>query len=306
MIFSELYSVYYNAVASILRASANRPLTREEMRDIIERHAFGESALAITAALEDGRWPLLRPDGRSVLAHAPTMPLTSLEKSWLNAVAADPRIRLFTDDPPCFPDVKPLFSQDDIILFDRYTDGDDYVDEGYVQRFRLILCAVRDHNPLRIAMVNHRGRSSSFDMMPEKLEYSEKDDKFRLLGIEMKRGRRVVNLGRITECALSDASAKIFPSRGNDDLPEQRTVEFELYDERKALERVLLHFAHFRKEAEKTEEGTYRVKVTFDADDETEMVIRILSFGPMIRVTSPDNFVDLIRQRLIEQKNCGL
>ena len=43
-----------------------------------------------------------------------------------------------------------------------------------------------------------------------------------------------------------------------------------------------------------------------DKDDETEMVIRILSFGPMIKVTAPQHFVELIKQRLIRQKSCGL
>ena len=81
-------------------------------------------------------------------------------------------------------------------------------------------------------------------------------------------------------------------------------MEFELVDKRNALERVLLHFAHFEKEAVKIDEGKYLVKITYDKDDETELVIRILSFGPMIKVLSPQSFVDLIKQRLIDQKSC--
>ena len=72
------------------------------------------------------------------------------------------------------------------------------------------------------------------------------------------------------------------------------------------MERVLLHFAHYEKEAEKLDEKHYRISVVYDKDDETEMVIRILSFGPMIKVTAPQHFVELIKQRLIRQKSCGL
>ncbi len=306
MIFSELYSAYYNAVAAILRSASDHEITKEEIREAVVRHAFGESLLTIPAALEDGRWPLLNSDGKSVLGHIPTMPLTTLEKSWLNAIANDPRIRLFTDDLPIFPDAAPLFRHEDIILFDRYADGDDYEDEGYIRRFRLILDAVRNGYPLIIEMTNQRGKFSRLDLLPEKLEYSEKDDKFRLLGIDKKYGRRVVNLGRITGCSVSGTVAGEFDIHRDTQPPEQRTVEFELRDERKALERVLLHFAHFRKEAERSDNGLYRIRVTYDAEDETEMVIRILSFGPMIRVISPDHFIDLIRQRLTDQKNCGL
>ena len=41
---------------------------------------------------------------------------------------------------------------------------------------------------------------------------------------------------------------------------------------------------------------------TYDADDETEILIRVLSFGPMLRVTSPERFIKLIRERLRRQK----
>ena len=91
MIFSELYSAYYNAVARILRVAVSHPVTTEEMRKIIADNAFDESALAILPALTDGRWPLLRKDGTTPLQSAPTMPLTKLQKSWLNAISQDPR-----------------------------------------------------------------------------------------------------------------------------------------------------------------------------------------------------------------------
>lgn len=76
----------------------------------------------------------------------------------------------------------------------------------------------------------------------------------------------------------------------------------ELTDERRALERVLLHFAHFEKKAEKLDETHYRVIVYYDRKDETEMVIRILSFGPMVRVVEPNHFVELMKKRLMQQR----
>ncbi len=307
MIFSELYGAYYNAVAAILESASDHPLKKDELRGIVEREAFGESILNISSALEDRRWQLLNPEGKSTLRHLPTMPLTSLEKSWLNAIYNDPRVRLFTNDTPLFPEIEPLFRQDDLLLFDRYADGDSYEDEGYIQRFRLILDAIANQQPLQISMRTAKGRYSRLNLFPEHLEYSEKDDKFRLIGVEARYGKRVVNLGRITDCSLSDTSGEVFARHIEyPRVPEMRTIIFELRDERKALERVLLHFAHFRKEAERLDDERYRISVTFDAEDETEMVIRILSFGPMIRVTSPTHFVELIKQRLIEQKNCGL
>ena len=89
-------------------------------------------------------------------------------------------------------------------------------------------------------------------------------------------------------------------------LRKTRKLVLELTDERNALERVLMHFAHFEKQAERLDEKKYRVTVWYDPDDETELVIRVLSFGPMIRVIEPESFVNLIKDRLIRQKSCEL
>ena len=57
------------------------------------------------------------------------------------------------------------------------------------------------------------------------------------------------------------------------------------------------------KKAEKIEENRYHIMVDYDKDDETEMVIRILSFGPMIKVVQPEHFINLIKERLRKQKS---
>ena len=39
----------------------------------------------------------------------------------------------------------------------------------------------------------------------------------------------------------------------------------------------------------------------YNKSDETEMVIRILSFGPFLRVQEPAGFIELLRYRLRKQ-----
>ncbi|MGN0478992.1 MAG: WYL domain-containing protein, partial [Hominenteromicrobium sp.] len=180
--------------------------------------------------------------------------------------------------------------------------GDDYSDETYIQHFRLILDAVREQYPLDIVLRNRRGDLQGRTIMPAYLEYSEKDDKFRLIGTGNRLGS-TVNLGRIVSCTRCEQPRAVTPGKRNPARP--RSVTFELTDERKALERVLFHFAHFKKQAERLDGNRYRITVFYDKDDETEVVIRILSFGPMLRVTAPQHFVELLKQRLIEQKNCA-
>ena len=42
--------------------------------------------------------------------------------------------------------------------------------------------------------------------------------------------------------------------------------------------------------------------IRYDGEDETEVLIRVLSFGPRLRVVAPEAFVDKIRERLERQK----
>lgn len=233
----------------------------------------------------------------------PTMPLTILQKRWINAVALDPRIRLFTDHPVTFPDVEPLFLPEDISVFDQYLDGDPYEDAGYIQNFRLILDGIRHQYPIQITVTNRHGKRITTKTIPEYLEYSEKDDKFRLIGTGSRLGN-TINLGRITSCEKceSQKGEKV----GKRNLPRPRKVIFELVDDRNALERVLMHFAHFEKQVEKIEDQKYQVTLHYDKEDETEILIRVLSFGPMLRVVKPAAFIHLIKDRLSEQKSCGL
>ncbi len=299
MIFSELYSAYYNAVASIITELLSGELCSSDLRRIVEAHAFSESASRILESLTEERWQLVTADMRTPLRHPPTMPPTTLQRRWLKAISLDPRIRLFGVEPD-LPD-EPLFTEEDYYIYDRYGDGDPYEDEAYISHFRTILGAIHDGASVRIEMLNRRQRPLAFSCIPARLEYSAKDDKFRVIA----KGAgyiRSVNLARILSCRRCDGVV----SQEDVAIERHNTVVIELADERNALERCMLHFAHFEKEAEKLGEKCYRIRIHYDKSDETELLIRILSFGPRLRVVAPDAFVDLIRERLFLQKNCGL
>ena len=45
--------------------------------------------------------------------------------------------------------------------------------------------------------------------------------------------------------------------------------------------------------------------MTYEVEDEIEIMIQILSFGPNLKVTGPERFVEQIRNRLRMQKSCG-
>lgn len=301
MIFNEIYSAYYNAVAAILAALTAGPVDEKTIDAIVRRYAFGESMLTVWPSLKKQKWQLVRADRTTPIAHKPAMPLTLLQKQWLKAVSLDPRLRLFGVRPVGLDDTEPLFTPDDYTVYDKYADGDPYEDEGYIARFRTILAALRGKKALKIKARTRKGDSMAMVLLPVRLEYSEKDDKFRLIGTGCRYG--TVNLARITDCELCPADG-LRPGRPA--APVRATVTLRIRDERNALERCMLHFAHFEKQAERAGDGAYLVRIHYDKDDETEMEIRILSFGPMVEVLGPDDFRGRITERLKRQKSCGL
>ena len=302
MIFSELYSAYYNAVAAILSRIKEGEHSEKELQRLVAEHAFGESVLSILPALKSGKWQLVRSDMTTPLSHFPTMPLTALQKRWLKAISLDPRVRLFDVSFPDLEDVEPLFTPEDYRVYDKYSDGDPYEDETYIRHFRTVLEAIRQGTQIKFEMVNRKGNTMFARCRPVRLEYSEKDDKFRVITAGW-RSVSTVNLARMVSCAPYTGERELV---GEAPKTVHDTVTVRVLDERNAIERFMLHFAHFEKQAEKTGEKQYLVKIRYDVEDAQEMVIRILSFGPLAEVTEPPAFRELMVEKLKSQKNCGL
>lgn len=298
MLFSEVYGVYYNVLARILSKAVDGALTREDIYDIVREKGFAESVLTIPEALEQQIWPLVTKEYATPLRHTPSMPLTTLQKRWLKAILSDPRVRLF--DPPTegLEDVEPLYPADAFVYYDRYSDGDPYSDPEYIRHFRCILSAIRQKRRLQLRFTTHSGRSLDWRCIPYKLEYSAKDDKFRLISAN-ERQALCINLARITRCVMLE------PYTAEEYRPKpmkKRVLVLELTDERNALERVMLHFSHLEKEAERIDDTHYRLTLRYEREDETELLIRVLAFGPLLKVIFPDDFAKKLLQRLERQK----
>lgn len=298
MLFSEVYGTYYNVLAKLLAQAVDGTLTRESMNAIIREKGFEESILTIPEALESGVWPLLKDDCTTPLQHKPTMPLTTLQKQWLKALLSDPRIKLLNPPMDGLEDVDPLYPPDTFVYYDRYNDGDPFEDPGYIKRFRCILSAIRHKRWLRIQFTGHNGKPHYWRCIPYKLEYSAKDDKFRLISAN-KRDTLSINLARITNCfMLEPYTEEEYQPR----TMKQRILVLELKDERNALERAMLHFSHLNKETERIGEDLYKITLFYEREDETELLIRVLSFGPVLKVVFPDDFTEKLVQRLKKQK----
>lgn len=300
MLFSEVYSAYYASVAKLVGKAIEGGLTTQTAKEIIQTTAFSESFVFILDNLKNESWPLLTGDYKTPLKNQPALPLTTLQLRFLKTVSLDPRFLLFSPALPELQEVTPLYSADAFCFFDKSKDGDPFTDEAYIRNFQIIRQALKEKQRLHIGYYNKRGGFTQGVFTPRKLEFSEKDDKFRLLCMGEHR-LVIINLARIQNAELAGA----FPEgRQKPYIRKTACITLEITNTRNALERCLLHFAHFQKETRRLDENHFEMQLTYYAEDETEVLIRVLSFGPMVKVTAPSSFHQLIQQRLRSQVNC--
>ena len=299
-LFNEIYSIYYQTVAKIITEAFKDDVREKDLEDLVMKEAFSESFLTILPSLKSQRWPLLDDDLKLVLKHIPSMPLSTLEKRWLKAISLDPRIKLFKLDFSSLNGIEPLFTAEDYRIYDQYNDGDKYDDERYINNFNMIKKAINEDRAIIVKMNNRHGEFVKLHFYPKGFEYSLKDDKIRIIAEGCH--YRYFNLARIIECDYYDE--EFSNEKYRDD--KKKELQLMIYDGRNTLERAMLHFAHFEKEAERQDDGNYLLYLKYYEYDETEILIRVLSFGPYIKVIEPDSFIKLIKERLIKQRNCEL
>ncbi len=313
-LFSEIYSCYYQVLRHLL--TGKNSLTLQEIRNQIHKEGFEESLLAIIPKLENNTWNLFERQEQKYLSKLTSSfvtPLSLLEKSYLKALLADPRITLFLDPAQLvtledmLASVTPLFRQEQFFYYDQFTGGDPYEDEGYRQIFRTLLYAQKRKLYVDLDYNSPAGRRVHHYYVPARLEYSVKNDKFRLLALKQsntsKMKLEILNLSRIQSVRLTEKtlSASTDLNRIIRDTYYKEPVRLHIINKRNALERAMLHFANYEKNTRKIDQDTYECLIYYNQMMETELLIEVMSFGPMLKVVGNDRFLKSLKTRLRRQ-----
>lgn len=307
-IFSEIYSTYYQITEKILK---KKVVTKAEVLDIICKNGFSETVLFLEPKLigEDHYGLLKESDGvyRSILKKEPHVPLTFLEKRWLCAILHDKKSNLFLGKEQKkelynLLGVEPLYENQFLHFFDRFSDGDDYEQEQYINHFRNILRSLNNHTLIKISFYTRKGDRVTHYFLPVKMEYSSKNDRFRVHVVRYRKGNAIdigiINLSQIilTECT------DITPAVNYVGVHEKRETVIKITEERNAINRFMMEFAELERISEydeETKECLVRMKYNFK--DETEILIRLLSFGPVLEVLEPLDFRKKMKERIDKQ-----
>ncbi len=316
-IFSEIYNCYYQIMKHILRRSNS--VTVEDLRVTIASKGYEESLLYLIPKLTSGEWDFFDRDGELYLTKISKdfyVPLTNLQKAYVKTILSDAKIQLFLDADmtekllALFRDIPVLWSQDDFYYYDRYVNRDPFENSTYIHNFRTILTAMKHGQYVDIEYVGKNDKRVHHHYLPCRLEYSIKNDKFRLLATA-KNARspriEILNLERVADVSLMDTYATEIPNIDQllkaDDYKEPARLL--IHTDRNALERTMLQFANYEKNTTKIDDHTYECLIYYNQKNETELLIEVLSFGPRIEVLGSERFLNQVKQRLTLQKRRG-
>ncbi|MBR4626283.1 MAG: WYL domain-containing protein [Ruminococcus sp.] len=316
-IFSEIYGTYFRIAAKLLE---NEVTDEKTVRETVQREGFRDSVLFLPQKLIPGSedWGLFSrgADGklRRITKNAPVRVLTKLQKMWLRAKLSDPRIRLFMDGEALvrlderLADVTPLYKKEQFGFTDRFSDSDDYSSEDYIRNFRTALEAVRHRRIVFIEFVSGHGKHMSGKFVLLKLEYSPKNDKFRaycyLLRNDRIKSSGVINIGRITSIVDTGRTFRTPVSVDGYFLSRKCSSPalIRVTTERNGVERFMLEFASYEKHTVRDlATGEYKVEIWYDEQDETELLIQLLSFGPVIEILGPAHLREQAKMRVKRQ-----
>ena len=299
-IFSEIYGTYFRIAAKLLE---NEVTDEKTVRETVQREGFRDSLLFLPQKLIPGSedWGLFErgTDGklRRITHYPPVKVFTKLEKMWLKAKLSDPRIRLFIDDETLLrlderlADICPLYKREQFGFTDRFSDSDNYLNADYIHNFRTALDAVKHRKIVYTEFVSGHGKRMSGKFVLLKMEYSPKNDKFRaycyLIRNDKVRSSSIINIGRIT--SIIDTGRTFRTPVSIEDYFSSRKCSspavIRVKQERNGVERFMLEFASYEKHTVRDlETGEYTVELWYDEQDETELLIRLLSFGPVIEI----------------------
>jgi hypothetical protein len=321
-LFHEYKNKYFHLVFRILNLSKNG-LYKDEIIRFIEEEEYDEKIIGKDFKTFEGM--LLNQYSKidnfnfleerdekyySILNNEDSIPLkvrfSKLEKSWLNGMIKEPVVQALLGKETleklevALIDVKEGSNQ--VIEFTNKVKNDFKVDlEKISKDFYTILEGIINEKPILYSNVDKNGNEYNNQLaLPIRIEYSLKDDKFRASLYSLEENRSImVNLHTLKEVKIAlNVNSKIKREDVLKKLKEKKYSEIpitiELEDIRGAMERCFMSFSSFERNSRNISENKYEIDIYYYTFEEDEVIRKIMSLGPYVKVKSPDRVRDIV------------
>jgi hypothetical protein len=171
--------------------------------------------------------------------------------------------------------------------------------------FYAILEGIIKGKPIIYTNVDKNGNEYNNQLaLPIRIEYSLKDEKFRASLYSLEEERAImVSLHTLKDVKIAE---NIASNINREDvlkkLKEKRYCEIpitiELEDIRGAMERCFMSFSSFERSSRAISENRYEIDIYYYTFEEAEVIRKIMSLGPYVKVKSPDRVRNIVIDKI--------
>lgn len=308
--YHEIYGKYYKLITKLLNSG---PKTEKEINDYIIKHGFEETILYLNAEeltntyhLYNKKNNIYYPVIKNKIPKVYTLEQLQLIKQIIN----DEKSSLFlsNEDIEYYNNIikdKPLFDNNNYHFINQDIDKD-IIDRYYSSKFKKIIQAIKENKDLKIIFISNKNFQSFKRVIPYKIEYSMQDQKFRLVCIQY-RNNVLDKVIRIRISSIQDI--KIVERSINIDVNKyinntnKESIEIQVFPELNGIERVFIELSNYQRTATFDKETNSSImKIYYEDSDSLELVLKLLSFGKVIKILTPGYIKDEVLKRIKKQK----
>lgn len=326
-LFHEYKNKYFHLVFRILNLAKNG-LYKDEIIRLIENEEYDEKVIGkdfktfegmlLNQYSKEANFNFLEErEGQyySILNNEDSIPLkvrfSKLEKYWFNGMIKEPVVQSLLGKETlekletALTDVKEKGSNK-VIEFTNKVQNDFDIDlEKLTKDFYIILEGIINEKPIIYSNVDKNGNEYNNQLaIPIRIEYSLKDDKFRASLYSLEENRSImVNLHTLKEVKIAhNFNSKVKREDVLKKLKEKKYSEvpitIELEDIRGAMERCFMSFSSFERNSRTISKNKYEIDIYYYTFEEDEVVRKIMSLGPYVKVKSPGRVREIVIDKI--------
>lgn len=309
--YHEIYGKYYKLITKLLNSG---PLTKNQINNFITKYGFEESLLYLDADILVDSYNLFEEKNGiyypKIKNKIPQL-FTNEQKGLIYNILNNEKVQLFLPNERIeyykeLLNTDPLYCEDYYHYIFRDSDKDD-INGYYKHKFDTINKAIRNNKNLHLTFISNKNHVTHKTVAPYKIEYSMQDQKFRLLAVEYRNKipKRVIRV-RLTSMFSCKICNRFEPIDFNVFITKELLVKklvIEVYPQLNGIERVFIELSNYKREAEFDKERNCCVmNIYYDSADEGDLIIKMLSFGKVVKIITDCHIKEEVIRRINVQK----
>ena len=173
--------------------------------------------------------------------------------------------------------------------------------------FRFVKNAIMQEMDINLTFISSKNYYTHKKVAPYKIEYSMQDQKMRLIAVEYRNGepKRIIRikLASIVGYRMVERVKKIdFKYYLQEEVLKEPLI-IEVYPILNGIERVFIELSNYKREAFYDKERNLSImKIYYEKVDEMDLVLKMLSFGKVVKILSDGFIKEEVLRRINKQK----